>query len=274
MIGRVDRAITVGLIGAVILTAGLCLAPVTGEAQETTTRVMIRALAHDGKLIGSGVGGARITVIDARTGSLLAQGIQEGETGDTEKIMLESHDRGEDIYSTEGAAGFLAEIEISEPTQVRIQAEGPLAATHGIQRASRTMLLVPGVDILGDGVILELYGFTVELEEPTESPKEFAGQEIPVRARVTMLCGCPTEPGGLWDSSRYRIFARIVSDAGEILESAPLGYTGETSLYEGPIQIPEGDGLVLQVVAMDPERANFGMAELAFDNLGTGQSSE
>lgn len=259
--------------GRLLLVAAVILLPSSVAAQGTMTRVMIRAVAHDAKIIGSGVGGARIAVWNAETGTLLARGVQEGGTGDTRQLIIEPRVRGESAFDTEGAAGFLAELELEEPTPVRIEAEGPLGTTHAVQRASHTMLLVPGQHVLGNGVILELYGFTVELLEPASNPKDSAGSEIPVRARVTMLCGCPTEPGGLWDSNDYTIEARIVRRDGTIVEKAPLSFAGE-SVYEGRIPIPEGDGLSIQVLAMDPRKANFGIVELTFDEIGAGQSSD
>lgn len=262
------------VVTALGLFAGATFLPTPVQAQGTETRVMIRAVAHDAKLIGSGVGGARITVVHALTGDVLAQGLQEGGTGDTRAIMMEPRERGESIYDTEGAAGYLAELVLEGPTRVRIEAEGPLGTPHATQRASRTMDLVPGKHVLGDGVVIELYGFTVELLEPTENPSEFEGESMPVRARVTMLCGCPTEPGGIWDSDDYTIEARIVDAEGRVLESAPLGFAGETSEYEGEIAVPEGDGLSLQVLAMDAGTANFGMVARDFDELGAGQGSE
>lgn len=269
------RARTGAAFRAAALTAGLLgVWAGTSAAQGTPTRVMIRATAHDAKILGSGVGGALISVIDARTGALLARGKQEGGTGDTGALVTSPRMRGVSVYDTEGAAGFLAELMLVHPTQVRIEAEGPLGTPHAVQRASRTVLLVPGVDVLGDGIVLELYGFAVELLEPVTSPKELAGQVIPVRARVTMLCGCPTEPGGTWDSDAYRIEARIVDSAGAIVEQTRLAFSGESSIYEGSIAIPVGDGLTLQLLALDPAKANFGMAAIPFESEGTGQSSD
>lgn len=258
-----------------LLAAGVLLAPSVARAQGVT-RVMIRTVAHDAKIIGSGVGGARISVFDARTGTLLARGMQEGGSGDTRKLVTEPRARGASVYDTEEAAGFLAELQLEGPTQVRIEAEGPLGNPAATQRVTRTMLLVPGQDVLGDGVILELYGFNVELIEPSSDLTHASGSDLSIRARVTMLCGCPTEPGGTWDSSGYTIEARIVQD-GQVLETAPLAYAGEASTYEGVISVPavaSEAGLSLQVLAMDAARANFGMVERRFDEMGSGQSSE
>ena len=98
-------------------------------------------------------------------------------------------------------------------------------------------------------------------------------EQIAVRARVTMLCGCATEPGGHWDSTAYTIEARIVEDD-KVLETAILVYAGEPSVYAGRITVPVEDGLTLQVLAMDPSTGNFGMVEKPFDESGAGQSSE
>ena len=134
-----------------LVAAALVLSPSLVEGQGTTTRVMIRATSHDAKIIGTGVGGARISVFNALTGTLLARGMQEGGTGSTPNIVGEPRVRGHSVFDTEGAAGFLAELELNEPTQVRIEAEGPLGTPHAAQRVTRTMLLVPGQHVLGDG---------------------------------------------------------------------------------------------------------------------------
>lgn len=263
-----------GMLALAFLAGTAVATPSALGAQETrTTQLMIRASSHDAKIIGTGVGGVRISVLDARTGSLLARGIQEGGTGSTPMLVQEPRMRGKSVYDTEGAAGFLAELELDEPTQVRIEAEGPLGTPHASQRVTKTMLLVPGHHVLGDGVILVLQGFTVELLEPLGDLTRAAGTELPIQARVTMLCGCPTEPGGIWDSNDYVIEARVVRD-GTVLESAALAFSGETSIYEGRISVPAEQGLTLQVLAMDPGKGNFGMVERSFDEEYRGQSSD
>ncbi len=155
------------------------------EPAGTPTKVLVRAVSRDAKIIGSGVGGARITIRDASTGEVLTEGLQQGGTGDTDSIMVRPHQRGTPVYDTEGAAGFLATLELDQPTVVEVIAEGPLGTPQSKQRASKTLLLVPGQDILGDGVLLEIHGFTVTLLEPQRSEFE-SGQELGVRATVRM----------------------------------------------------------------------------------------
>ncbi|MDX1624744.1 MAG: hypothetical protein R3199_12280, partial [Gemmatimonadota bacterium] len=224
---------------------------------QTPTEVVVRAVAKDAKVIGSGVGGARITIRDAATGEILAEGEQQGGTGNTDRIMRTPRDRGATVYGTEDAAAFRATLSLDVPTMVAIQAEAPLDFPHAIQRTEKTLTLVPGKHVRGEGVILELNGFIVEILDP--GGETTRRETIEVLARVRMVCGCPTEPGGLWDSDRYTIVARLLDAEGETLVETPLDFAGETSTYEGALPDREG-ATELVVIAADPERANFGTA--------------
>lgn len=237
------------------------LHPVSAAAQETDaeeTTVVVRAVANDAKVIGSGVGGARITIRDAGTDEVLARGLQEGGTGSTERIMRTPRERGATVYGTEDAAKFRATLSLRRPTRVEVVAEGPLDTPHATQRASRTMLLVPGRDVTGEGVILELYGLTVNLERPDEGGPATAGEALPVRAHVEMLCGCPITPGGLWDADRIDVVARLLRN-GAVVREAVLEYAGETSTFEGRLTPPEPGTYELVVLAEDAGRANAGV---------------
>ncbi len=230
-------------------------APASAETEDT--RVVVRAVAHDAKVIGSGVGGARITIRNTETGEVLARGLQEGGTGSTGTIMRKPHPRAGTIYGTEDAAGYEATLSLDSPTPVEIVAEGPLGTPHATQRASRTMLLVPGRDVTGEGVVLELYGFTVEMQRPSDGATPVAGRPLTVRASVTMLCGCPIEPGGLWDADRIDVSVRLVRD-GRVVRDREMSFAGETNIFDGTITPPSAGSYELVVLASDAERANFG----------------
>ena len=233
----------------------------TSDTAAVPTRVMVRAVSQDAKILQDPVGGARITIRDMETGEVLAEGLQKGGSGETDLIMQAPHERGTSIYDTPGAAGFLATLHLDRPTRVEVEAEGPLAYPQAVQRATATTLLVPGQDVLGDGLVLTIHGFIVEVLAPADSAQtSTAGDSLDVRARVRMACGCPTEPGGLWDSDRYTITARLVQ-GGDVLSEAPLAFSGEESIYEGALPLPdEGGPYQLQVLAADADRVNFGMA--------------
>lgn len=250
------RALFLALGGAVLAT-GACKAQET-NAEGVPTRIMIRAVSRDAKIIGSGVGGALVRVSDASTGEVLAEGLQEGGTGDTELIMSTPHRRGASIYDTEGAAGFMAELGVSEPTVVNISAMGPLDYPQASYSASKQLLVIPGAHVEGDGVILELHGFIVEILEP--EPYSAVGSEVLVRARARMMCGCPITPGGLWDANTKKLVARLRSD-GRVVAEAPLRYAGEPSTFRGTLAVPGGardGGLQLEVLAAEPSEENFG----------------
>jgi len=224
----------------------------------TTTRVMVHVLARDAKLVGSNVGGALVTVTDVATGRVLAQGRHDGGTGDTRRIMSEPHQRAQPLFDTQGAAGFVAELDIRSPTVVEIAATGPGEPEDATMRASKTLLVVPGHDITGDGVVLELHGFRIELLEPGV-PTATAGQPFTTTARVTMMCGCPTQPGGMWNADHIQILARLL-DGDRVLAETPLAFTGTTSQYRGALTPPTAGSYTLEVLAIDGANANAGRA--------------
>lgn len=254
-------------IAALALAISSFPAAACGQGQEASaeaipTRVMVRVIARDAKIIGSGVGGVEVRVVNAETGELLARGQQQGGTGDTRRIMTTPHERGMTVYDTEGAAGFLAEIPLAEPTMVNISGSGPLDYPQAMASASKHLLLVPGEHVEGDGVILELHGFVVEVLSP--EPMTPVDERIEVSARVRMMCGCPIEPGGLWDADDKTFTARLWA-GGSVVATTALDFTGETSMFSGTLQVPAGawgGDLSLEVTVAEPGKQNFGRHEI------------
>jgi len=240
----------------------LLVAPVATQnaaAQDAVpTTVVVRAVSNDAKLVQDPVGGAHITIEHAETGEVLAEGRQTGDSGSTDKIMRQPHERGATIYDVPGAAKYKTTLALKRPTRVRITAKGPLDYPRTQQTASKTMLLMPGRDVTGDGVTLTLHGFIVEVLSP-ETVDAAPGASLNVRARVRMMCGCPTEPGGLWAANRYTIRAQLLRD-GTVVADAPLSFAGTTSEYTGTISVPEAGATRLRVTATDAERVHFGTA--------------
>ena len=235
---------------AVTLAATAALGSAPSEGIET--HVEVRVLAHDAKLIGDAVGGARVTVTDAATGELLASGITAGKTGDTGLIIKSPHERYAGYLDTPDAAGYAATFRLTRPTVVEISAVGPLGYPQAFARESKTLLLEPGAELGGNGVVLDLHGLIVEVLEavPVDSG-------VAVRARVRMLCSCPTGPDELWKVER--VVARLM-DGGEVVAESPLGYSGETSIYAGTVRAPRAGAYTLEVEAADTDAANFGTA--------------
>ena len=251
-----------GLSSAIALALLIFASSLSAQTSGKETKVMIRAIARDAKVIGQHVGGAKITVRDAATGEILAQGMQQAGTGDTDLIMKKPRTRGMTIFNTADASGYLAVLHLDKPTVVEITAEGPLGSPQATQRASKTLLLVPGEDVLGEGILLEIHGFIITTLTPQPDAKVKAGSPFEVRATVTMTCGCPTEPGGLWDADKIHVVARMLRD-GKVEREIPMTYAGLQNTFHGDIPVTSAGAMELQVLAMDPANANFGMAREA-----------
>ena len=157
------------------------------SADKISTKVIVRVVSKDAKVIGSGVGGALVRIRNLETGEVLAQGEQEGGTGDTDRIMVQPRRRGEVLYGTPDAAFFQAEILLDKPTQVEVYTEAPLGYPHAIQKGLKTLTLIPGKHILGEGVIIELNGLIVNILSPSTEGSVKKGEEVLVRAEVRML---------------------------------------------------------------------------------------
>ena len=241
---------------ALLLLAVVVSLPAAAQ-EAVPTQVTVRAVSNDAKLIQDPVGGAHITIENAETGDVLAEGRQTGDSGSTDKIMRQPRERGATIYDVPGAAKYETTLDLTEPTRVRVTAKGPLDYPQAMQTASTTVLLVPGEDVTGDGITLTLHGFIVEVLSPTATDVD-AGEEVPVKARVRMMCGCPTEPGGLWDANRYTIQAQLLRD-GRVVAEAPLSFAGTTNEYDGTLTVPNEGATDVRVTARDAERGNFGM---------------
>jgi hypothetical protein len=247
--------------------------PLTTHAQTASsdqavpTTITVHVRSNDAKLLQDPVGGARITIRNAETGAVLADGLQQGDSGSTEQIMQQPHRRGEALYTTPGAAKYEATLPLTEPTRIEVTAEAPLDYPQAMQSASKTLWVMPGQDITGDGLVLTVHGFIVEVLEPSSSSAS-TGDSIPVRARVRMLCGCPTEPGGMWDASTYTITAQLLRD-GEVVATTPMTFTGTTSEYEATLTSPASGATTVRVLAMDANRVNFGVATQSLTNASS-----
>lgn len=234
------------------------VSPLFAQTGGKETKIMIRAIARDAKVIGTHVGGARITVRDVATGEILAQGMEQGGTGDTDVIMKKPHTRGMTVFSAGDTSGYLAVLHLDKPTVVEVSAEGPLGNAQATQRSSKTLLLVPGEDVLGEGILLEIHGFIITPLSPLPDAKVKAGSPFEVRATVTMACGCPTEPDGLWDANKIRVVARLLRD-GKVESEIPMTYAGVQNTFHVDVPVTAPGAMELQVLALDPGSANFGM---------------
>ena len=171
----------------VFVSVVILFVPAASAAEKIPTKVIVRVVANDAQVIGSGVGGALVRIKNLETGEILAEGKQEGGTGSTERIMVQPRRRGEAVYATSRSAHFEAKIPLDRPTQVQIDAEAPLDYPQALQKGSKTLTLIPGKDVLGEGVIIELNGLIVNILSPSSKESLKGGEAVLVKAEVRML---------------------------------------------------------------------------------------
>lgn len=224
----------------------------------TPTEILVHVLANDAKLMGTSIGGAWVTVRDVKSGEILSQGKHEGSTGDTDLIVKEPVKRGENRFPGDSPAVYQDVIELSKPTVVEISAEGPLGYPHSMQKASITTLLIPGKNMTGEGVVLTLNGFVVDLMAPESVDSVKAGEPFTLTTSVRMMCGCPTSPGGLWNSDDFEITAFLLRND-EVVSSAPMKFSGKTNIYTVEMKAPTSGSLEILITASDESKSNFGM---------------
>jgi hypothetical protein len=234
------------------------------SANAVSTEIIVRVKSKDAKFIGSSMGGVLITIKDVDTGELLAKGVATGGTGNTQLLMKTPHSPGM-ILSDEKASKFKTSIDIDEPRLVEVSAYGPLAQRQSANRISTTQWVVPGKHITGgDAWMLELPGLVVDILEPPAAIK-FGNvpEKVEVRANVTMMCGCPITPGGLWDTEKFEIMA-LLKKNGKPAKEFPLKYSGQASQFKTSLPVSEKGTYELIVYAYDPANGNTGLDRASF----------
>jgi hypothetical protein len=266
-------------LGSPFLAGALFMMSVAYAAEESPPRplnepvatdVMVRVVAHGAMVLGDEVGGARVTITDVATGRLLASGLQLGEPGDQNQIMRTPRLMEEPRYSTRPSGSFHATLHLDRPTLVEIAAQGPLSYPSAIQRASKTVLLIPGRDLTQDGIVLDLNGYIVQIENPSPGESLMAKDDVKLKASVRMLSGALVRPHGDWDSRKATIYGEVLI-GDRVIERLQMLYAGEKSSFEAPFFVPSPteapNGISLRVVAADGAGANFGMAQANYPVL-------
>jgi hypothetical protein len=234
------------------------------------TEVVVRVVAHGAMVLGSEVGGAKVTITDPATGTVLASGLQTGEAGDQNQIMHTPRLLEEPRYSGKPAASFRTTLHLDRPTLVDITAEGPLGFPSAIQRTSKTVLLVPGMDVSQDGIVLDLNGYIIQIENPSPSTPLIAKDDVKLQASVRMLSGALVRPHGDWDSRKVVIYGEVLI-GDRIVERLQMFYSGSKSTFEAQFFVPTPaeapDGITLRVVAADGAGGNFGVGQAIYPVL-------
>ncbi|MEX2495181.1 MAG: hypothetical protein WD448_03775 [Woeseia sp.] len=227
------------------------------------TDITVRVIARHAMFVGDPVEGAQVTVIDALSGEMLAQGVTQGEAGDPKRIMDVARKRGTPV-AEQADARFSATLQLDEPRYLQVTAFGPLQRPENATRTTMTQWVVPGRHLTGgDGWVIELAGFFVQgnLAAATIS-RDAALAGVTVDAEVFPMCGCPVKPGFYWDADSYEV-AAIVKRGETDIGRYPLHYAGSASDYAGTVPLELPGVYDITVYAYDPTSGNTGVDRLS-----------
>lgn len=245
----------------IIVTLATLLAfPLIAQAEDT--RFAVRVISQGAKFIGTSMGGVQVTVRDADTGELLAQGVTAGSTGDTDRIMRDPLPPGGTL-STPGSAVYEFTLDLDQPRRLDVTAYGPKGQLQSATEVSTRVWGIPGKHKdVGDGILLELPGFNVDVLAPPAHVR-LPTEPVTLEANVTMQCGCPVTPDGLWDANRFQVEVWIET-GDELLAKIPMEYAGTASQFKAQ-WTPPGPGVYqATVTAYDPADGNTGLDRTTF----------
>ena len=238
----------------------------TADAAET--RIKVSVLSQGAKFIGSSLGGARVILRDVETGSVLAQGVTAGTTGDTAKIMLDDREPGQALSSAD-SAHYSVVLDIDKPHLVAFEVYGPLAQRQSALQATRTQWVLPGKHLdQGDGVFLVIAGMAVDILDPPAHIRLEAGgpssRDVSVVANVTMMCGCPLSPDGLWPEDAFEVRA-VLSHKGRVVKTQDLSLAeDQASRFETTFSVSEQGWYDVFVYAYQETTGNTGFDRSSF----------
>lgn len=252
---------------AILATLAFLTIPSAVQAQDhvAETNFTVTVKAKDAKFVGTAMGGAQVVIRDRRSGDILVQGRTFGGTGDTAKIM-DGGTKRDAVIVDENTAKLQFSMEIFEPVPVTISATGPLDQPQAAATVSHDMILIPGKDYTqGNGIMLELPGFAVDiLDPPTNMNIKFdAAKPVPLSVNVMKMCGCHIAPGTPWPPERYDVEVRIYKDD-IFITSAALEYGGKPGMYGQNIKVPKAGTYRLVVTAFDKVTKEAGLDAASF----------
>ena len=277
---RRTRGSRMALLTAVSLLASLLAASSLGAlwpagaaelrpGVQVPTRVVVLVLANGGKFVGDDIGGALVSIRDARTEEVLASGRTRGGSGLPDLPTIEVT-RLQEIPE-EDAARFETTLWLDEPRLVEITAVGPLAAQATAGRASTRAWLLPAASAAdANRVVLSLRGLIVQIVSPPTHymPTTRPPLLVALRASVGMMCGCPIGPGFPWRPEAYQVQATIHDPAGG-RHVVPLRFDadapdGAPSQFVGSWTAPAAGIYEAVVTAHQPEHDNTGVDRVTF----------
>lgn len=160
-----------------------------------TKSVRVQVMAVGGKFVGDDIGGASITIRDADTKEILAQGVTTGDSGANGKggVMDACIKRGQCVPFTDTTSSFSADVPLHSARRIEVSAFGPLGARGSANTSSMTTWIYPDRPITtGNGILLELSGLICQIINPPTHTTNFTFPcTVQIVTNIAMMCGCP-----------------------------------------------------------------------------------
>ena len=246
------------------------------------TKLLVRVQAKGGKFLADDIGGAEVTIREARTGERLGGGLVQG--GDSGSLgTVYAANASQLAVVTPGSPGkpptirwlvpdsktsnLTVELPLTRPTLLEVEAYGPLGGLQSAQRVVSTTWAVPGQPIdQGPGFVVELPGLVVQIQEPpTHLNLETVPATVPFKVNVTMMCGCPISPSEPWLPTDFVVTADIGLVGQAPTKTVTLGFANMApSLFTGQIVLTKPGYYQAAITAVQQSTGNVGTGTVTF----------
>jgi hypothetical protein len=243
-------------------------------ALPVSTPSLFRVQAKGGKFLGDDIGGAELTIRNARTGQWLAGGRVQGDSGTlsasyaptaSPSVLVAPPSTLYWLVPDLTTSKLYLDLPLTAPTLLEIEAFGPLGGLQSAQKVVTNLWALPRPLPLPP-VIVELPGLVVQVLAPAthqEYPK--VPQDVTFSINVTMMCGCPIGGNPYWLPSDFLVSATVT-----LLESrvppvfVPLSWQGSPSLFGGTYKIQTPGYYQADITAVQQSTGNVGTATVTF----------
>lgn len=240
------------------------------------TQILVRVQAKGGKFLGPDAGYAQVTLRNAATGAVLAEGLASGGSGTLAGSFSPAATRQcivTPMWGTQNVlwlsatpdqptAGLTATLELEAPTLVEFTAESLTDGAPNGHRVTQTMMVTPGADLSAEpGVVLVIPGLIVRVISAAVAAD---GASVTVTAWVSMMCGCKIDPTLPWLPSEFAVTATITDASGKVVaEAAPLTLESMSTFVTSAIPLPGPGTYTVVVDAVQAAECNTGSASAA-----------
>lgn len=207
---------------------------------EPNVKFLIRGQAQNGMFLGpDSYNGAVITITNLSDGTVLAQGLlNTGDSGtrstpqpppaqpappNSSSYTIFTPGNPDPTYyvvAADTTVAFTGAFYIASPTQIEVHASQPLGPGHPNAEASVKLNVSPGDDLSqGVGIVVPVQGLWVQPEILR------LGQQLRVRAKVTMMCGCEINANSPWLPTDFVVTATLTPTGPEAIVLGPQAMT-------------------------------------------------